>query len=106
MTTEQAQSLSETAISKLMEALERGQSEALRAYVSLMSRGEPQVGLNRFYCYSWGNNLLIYSQRPDARCWFPCLAQDAPLCPEGREGHRHPGTDGLPEEVRRRVDGR
>jgi antirestriction protein ArdC len=57
MTTEQAKRLSETAISRLMEALEHGQSEALKAYLCLMSR---------FHRYSWGNVLLIYSQRPDA----------------------------------------
>jgi antirestriction protein ArdC len=57
MTTEQAKSLTETAISKLMEALERGQSQALKSYLSVMSR---------FHRYSWGNVLLIYSQRPDA----------------------------------------
>jgi hypothetical protein len=44
MTTEQAKSLSESAISKLVEALERGQSEALKLYLSVMSR---------FHRYSW-----------------------------------------------------
>src|SRR5580658_8813292 len=57
MTTEQAKTLSETALEKLMDALERGQSEALKTYLSVMSR---------FHRYSWGNILLIYSQRPDA----------------------------------------
>ncbi len=57
MTTEQAKQLSEDAITRLMEALERGQSDALKAYLSVMSR---------FHRYSWGNILLIYSQRPDA----------------------------------------
>jgi len=57
MTTEQAKNLSEDAISRLMEALERGQSEALKAYLGVMSR---------FHKYSWGNCLLIYSQRPEA----------------------------------------
>lgn len=57
MTTEQAKNLSEDAISRLMEALERGQSEALKTYLSVMSR---------FHKYSWGNCLLIYSQRPKA----------------------------------------
>jgi antirestriction protein ArdC len=57
MTTEQAKSLSEAAIAKLMDALERGQSDALRTYLSVMSR---------FHRFSWGNILLIYSQRPDA----------------------------------------
>ena len=44
-------------IAKLMDALERGQSEALKLYLAMMSR---------FHRYSWGNILLIYSQRPDA----------------------------------------
>jgi antirestriction protein ArdC len=57
MTTEQAKQLSESAIAKLMDALERGQSEALKLYLAMMSR---------FHRYSWGNILLIYSQRPDA----------------------------------------
>jgi len=57
MTTEQAKQLSESAIAKLMDALERGQSEALKLYLAMMCR---------FHRYSWGNILLIYSQRPDA----------------------------------------
>jgi antirestriction protein ArdC len=57
MTTEQAKTLSETAISRLMEALERGHSDALKTYLSAMSR---------FHRYSWGNVLLICSQRQDA----------------------------------------
>ena len=57
MTTEQAKSLSENAISRLMEDLESGQSETLKNYLRVMSR---------FHRYSWGNALLIYSQRPDA----------------------------------------
>lgn len=57
MTTQQAKALSETAITRLMDALERGQSDALKTYLSVMSR---------FHKYSWGNCLLIYSQRPDA----------------------------------------
>jgi antirestriction protein ArdC len=57
MTTEQAKQLSESAIVRLMDALERGQSEALKLYLAVMSR---------FHRYSWGNILLIYSQRPDA----------------------------------------
>lgn len=57
MTTEQAKQLSESAITRLMDALERGKSDALKAYLTVMSR---------FHRYSWGNILLIYSQRPDA----------------------------------------
>lgn len=57
MTTEQAKTLSESALNQLMAALERGQSEALKLYLAAMSR---------FHRYSWGNCLLIWSQRPDA----------------------------------------
>lgn len=57
MTTEQAKALSDEAISKLMKALESGQSEALKTYFRMMSR---------FHRYSRGNVLLIYSQRADA----------------------------------------
>jgi antirestriction protein ArdC len=57
MTTEQAKQLSDNAITRLMEELERGQSDALKTYLNVMSR---------FHRYSWGNVLLIYSQRPEA----------------------------------------
>jgi antirestriction protein ArdC len=57
MNTEQAKQLSETALTRLMAALEEGQSEALKQYLAVMAR---------FRRYSWGNVLLIYSQRPDA----------------------------------------
>lgn len=57
MTTDQAKTLSESALDQLMAALERGQSEALKLYLAAMSR---------FHRYSWGNCLLIWSQRPDA----------------------------------------
>lgn len=38
MTTEQAKTLSETAVSRLMDALETGQSDALTEYLRMMSR--------------------------------------------------------------------
>lgn len=57
MTTEQAKSFSENALTRLAEALEQGRSEALTAYLSVMSR---------FHRYSWGNSLMIYGQNPDA----------------------------------------
>ncbi len=57
MTTEQAKAFSENAIERLMNALEQGQSETLKTYLSVMSR---------FHKYSWGNCLLIYGQRPEA----------------------------------------
>ena len=79
MTTEKAKSLSETAISKLMGALERGHREALKIYVSVMSR---------FHRYSWGNILLIYSQRPDAThvAGFHAWLRMRPVRPQGRKG--------------------
>ena len=57
MNTEQAKQLSDDAINRLMEAIESGQSETLKNYLRVMSR---------FHKYSWGNVLMIYSQRPDA----------------------------------------
>ena len=57
MTTEQAKALSETATGQLIEALECGQSDMLKAYLRIMAR---------FHCYSWGNVLLIHAQRPNA----------------------------------------
>ena len=57
MTTDQAKNLSEDALNRLMTALEPGQSDTLKNYLAVMSR---------FTRYSWGNILLIYSQRPDA----------------------------------------
>ena len=57
MTTEEAKVLSESALRRLAEALDQGKSEALTAYLAVMSR---------FHRYSWGNALLIYSQRPNA----------------------------------------
>jgi len=57
MNTEQAKQLSETALNRLMAALEQGQSAALKQYLAVMSR---------FRKYSWANVLLIYSQFPQA----------------------------------------
>lgn len=57
MNTEQAKQLSESALDRLMAALEQGQSAMLKQYLAVMSR---------FRRYSWGNILLIYSQRPEA----------------------------------------
>lgn len=57
MNTDQAKALSDTALTKLMEALEAGQSETLKSYLAVMSR---------FHRYSWNNALLIYMQCPNA----------------------------------------
>jgi hypothetical protein len=57
MTTDQTKAFTDSALKRLMEALERGQSDALKQYLAVMSR---------FRKYSWGNVLLIYAQRPDA----------------------------------------
>jgi antirestriction protein ArdC len=57
MNTDQAKQLAENALNALIEALERGRSEALRNYLAAMGR---------FHKYSFGNCLLIASQKPDA----------------------------------------
>jgi len=57
MNTEQAKQLSETALNRLMAALEQGQSAVLKQYLAVMSR---------FRRYSWANVLLIHSQFPQA----------------------------------------
>jgi hypothetical protein len=57
MNTDQAKTLSDNALTKLMQALEGGQSETLKSYLAVMSR---------FHRYSWNNALLIYMQRPNA----------------------------------------
>lgn len=57
MNQDQAKQLADEALNKLAAALEQGQSETLRAYLAVMSR---------FHQYSWGNALLIASQRPTA----------------------------------------
>ncbi len=48
----------ETAMDKLMVELEGGTSDQLKAYLAAMAK---------FHRYSWGNVLLIASQRPDAK---------------------------------------
>jgi hypothetical protein len=57
MTTDQAKQLAENALNTLIEALEKGQSEALRNYLAAMGR---------FRSYSFRNCLLIASQMPGA----------------------------------------
>lgn len=57
MTTDQAKQLSESALNRLMAALELGQSAAMKQYLAVMSR---------FRKYSWTNCLLICSQFPAA----------------------------------------
>lgn len=57
MNTDQAKTLSDSALTKLMEALESGQSEPLKSYLAVMSR---------FHRYSWNNALLINMQCTNA----------------------------------------
>lgn len=56
--TDRTRKMVETAIEDLAEALERGESDTLQRYLSLMAR---------FHRYSPGNLLLVWSQRPDAQ---------------------------------------
>jgi hypothetical protein len=57
MKIEQAKQLTEQALDKLVQALEAGKSETLKAYLATMSR---------FHRYSFGNIMLIAFQRPSA----------------------------------------
>ncbi len=52
-----ARSLIETALDQLATALEQGHSQALKEYLASMAR---------FHPYSAGNQLLIWSQKPEA----------------------------------------
>ena len=57
MKIEQAKQLAEQALDKLVQALEAGKSETLKAYLAMMSR---------FRSYSLANLMLIAFQRPSA----------------------------------------
>ena len=57
MADEEVRKIAEEALDRLSDALEAGQSEALKNYLAAMGR---------FHRYSWGNVLLIASQRPGA----------------------------------------
>lgn len=57
MSDEKVRTIAEEALERLSAELEAGKSEALKSYLGAMGR---------FHRYSWGNVLLINSQRPDA----------------------------------------
>src|SRR5690242_13437193 len=57
MSDEKIRKMAEEALTRLSSDLEAGKSENLRHYLETMGR---------FHHYSWGNVLLIHSQRPDA----------------------------------------
>src|SRR5499433_3343668 len=57
MADDKVRKMAEEALNRLSAALEAGRSEALKQYLATMGR---------FHRYSWGNVLLIHSQRPDA----------------------------------------
>ncbi|MDX2198758.1 MAG: ArdC-like ssDNA-binding domain-containing protein [Phycisphaerae bacterium] len=57
MKAEQAKKLADNALDTLAAALKAGKSESLTAYLAAMGR---------FHEYSWGNVMLIVSQKPDA----------------------------------------
>ena len=54
---DKARKVAEEALNRLSAELEAGRSEGLKSYLAAMSR---------FRRYSWGNVLLIASQRPTA----------------------------------------
>ena len=57
MKAEQAKKLADEGLANLEQALQRGNSESLTAYLAAMGR---------FHQYSFGNVMLICSQKPDA----------------------------------------
>ena len=57
MNTDNVKQLCDEALRSLAAALEQGKSEALKAYLATMVR---------FHKYSWGNVLLILTQKPHA----------------------------------------
>src|SRR5216683_3082776 len=57
MADDKVRKMAEEALNRLSAALEAGSSETLNQYLAAMGR---------FHRYSWGNVLLITSQRPDA----------------------------------------
>lgn len=57
MHVEETKKMVDAAIEQLAAALERGESATLRTYLAAMGR---------FHRYSWGNAMLICSQKPDA----------------------------------------
>ena len=57
MKAEQAKKLADKALNDLAAALEQGKSDTLAAYLAMMGR---------FHSYSFGNVLLVMTQKPDA----------------------------------------
>src|SRR6266852_2251679 len=57
MADDKVRKIAEEALDRLAAELEAGKSETLKNYLAAMGR---------FHRYSWGNVLLINSQRPDA----------------------------------------
>lgn len=57
MKADQARTVIDQAVQQLIDAIERGSSDALTRYIAAMSR---------FHRYSFGNLMLILAQRPDA----------------------------------------
>ena len=75
MTNESAKKLADEALEKLAAALEQGHSETLRTYLAVMGK---------FHQYSWGNALLIASQRQRNAC--SRLSHLAEAWPSRKEG--------------------
>lgn len=58
MKAEEAKKIADEALEQLTTALNQGRSESLTHYLAAMSR---------FHSYSWGNVMLILTQKPDAK---------------------------------------
>ena len=84
MKVEQAKQIASNAIEQLRQALEAGHSARLKECLAAMAR---------FRRYSWGNVMLIASQKPHARRRLSRLAQARPVREEGRESNSDSRSD-------------
>jgi hypothetical protein len=100
MNTEQAKQLSETALDRLMAALEQGQSAALKQYLAVMSR---------FRKYSWGtcSSSTASSRRRLVSEAITSGSNLAATSARARKASRflHRWWDGGPEDHRGAFDG-
>jgi len=76
MNTYQAKQLAENALNALIEALEKGRSEALRTYLAAIGR------FHRVLVWELPSHCQPEARR-NPRCGIPRLAEAPPLCSQG-----------------------
>ena len=90
MKRDEATKLAEQGLADLNTALQQGASDTLVRYLDVLAR---------FHHYSFGNVMLIASQKPDATqvAGFHTWKKLGPLGEEGRARNCHLGPDGWPQ---------